>query len=265
MCGRYASSRSAEDLTAAFDADDEFDDIDRPGRSGDSPGGPLSDRPGGPVASWNVAPTDPVPIVRRRRPGQPDRSGAAATRDRELRLARWGLVPSWAADRSLGSRRFNARAETVVDKPAFRAAFARRRCLVPADGWYEWVRSAVRPAKHPVFLTPRDGSVLALAGLWETWLSPAGPLRTCAIVTTAAVGGLREVHHRMPLLLAADQWAAWLGDDVGAAALLRPPAAELVERIEVRPVGPAVGNVRNNGPELVRRVVPVVHDQLSLM
>jgi putative SOS response-associated peptidase YedK len=158
----------------------------------------------------------------------------------------------------------NARAETAGSKPAFRAALARRRCLIPADGWYEWAG----PDKQPYYMTGTDGSSLALAGLWSTWRDEsrsaddagtadraASPLVSAAVLTTEAVGQLTDVHHRMPLLLPRTAWARWLDpDSQDVAELLASPAAELVESLELRPVSRAVNNVRNNGPQLTERV-----------
>ncbi|HEX6967327.1 MAG TPA: SOS response-associated peptidase [Micromonosporaceae bacterium] len=222
MCGRYATTRSAADLSALFDADDETD-------------GRLA-------VDYNVAPTDPVPIVRMSR-----RLGGRA-----LSVARWGLLPPWAASAAVGARMINARAETVATTRAYAPSFARRRCLVPADGWYEWARRDT--GRQAYFMTPGDGGVLAFAGLWSVWDRTGEPVLTCTIVTTAALGALADVHDRMPLLLSPDRWAEWLTGGGDPAGLLAPPAEELLAGIEIRPVGPAVGNVRNNGPELI---VPV--------
>jgi putative SOS response-associated peptidase YedK len=221
MCGRYATTRSAADLSALFDADDETDD--------------------GLAPDYNVAPTDPVPVIRHsRRVEHP-----------VLSVARWGLVPSWARDASGAARMINARAETVATTRAYATSFASRRCLVPADGWYEWVRRSPKE-RQPYFMTRLDGAVLAFAGIWTVW---GDQLLTCAIVTTAAVGELATVHDRMPLVLPGDQWREWLdGDAARASTLLRPPPPEVVQTLEVRPVGPAVGDVRNDGPGLIERV-----------
>jgi putative SOS response-associated peptidase YedK len=204
------------------------------------------------VADYNVAPTKPVPVVvHRPRPG--DRGGPAV---RHLRTARWGLVPSWARDATGAAKRINARVETVATTPAFRLALARRRCLVPADGWYEWARRD-DGSRQPTYLNPRDRSGLAFAGLYEFWSGPAGKVTTCTIITTAALDQLATVHDRMPLLLPRAAWASWLDpalDDPGP--LLAPPAADLVAGIELRPVGAAVGNVTNEGPGLIAPVAP---------
>lgn len=216
MCGRYATTRSEADLSDLFDALDVTEGL----------------RP-----SWNVAPTDPVPLVR------VSESHAA----RVLDTARWGLVPPWAKDLRGGARMINARAETVATSPAFAPSFARRRCLVPADGWFEWVRGGKE--RQAFYMTPADGSALAFGGVWSAW-GPEAVL-TCSVLTTAARGGLARVHDRMPLVLPRERWAGWLAGGGDPGELLRPMTERELEAIEVRPVGPAVGNVRNNGPELI--------------
>jgi putative SOS response-associated peptidase YedK len=208
--------RSTVDLSALFEA--------------------LDETGGGLVPDYNVAPTDPVPIV------------AAAKGGRALRVARWGLVPAWARDARVGVRMINARAETLMSSNAFAPSFRQRRCLVPADGWYEW-RPGER-GKQPYFMTPQDGSVLAFAGLWA--VSATGMV-TCSIVTTAAVGRLAPVHDRMPLLVPADRWAGWLCGPADPAELLTVPPMAFLDSLEIRPVGPAVGDVRNDGPSLIAR------------
>lgn len=216
MCGRYATTRSEADLSDLFDAVSVVEEL-----------GP----------SWNVAPTDPVPVVR----------VSATCGARVLDMARWGLVPPWATDLRGGARMINARAETVATSPAFAPSFARRRCLVPADGWYEWVRTGRQ--RQAFYMTPADGSSLAFAGLWSTWGSAS--VLTCSVLTTAALGALARVHDRMPLILPRERWAGWLAGGGDPAGLLRPMTGRELAAIEVRPVGPAVGNVRNNGPHLL--------------
>ena len=221
MCGRYATTRSSVDLAALFEAVDET-------------GAALA-------ADYNVAPTDPVPIV------------AAACGGRALRVARWGLVPHWARDARVGVRMINARAETLISSNAFGPSFRSRRCLVPADGWYEW-----RPGetgKQAYFMTPRDGALLAFAGLWA--VSPTG-LVTCSIVTATAIGHLASVHDRMPLIVTPDRWAEWLSAPADPASLLIVPSVNFLDSLEIRPVGPAVGNVHNDGPHLTKRTAAAV-------
>jgi putative SOS response-associated peptidase YedK len=216
VCGRYATTRSDADLTLLFEAEDVTDGFE---------------------PSWNVAPTDPVPVVR-----VSQRAGG-----RVLDRAKWGLIPSWSDDPRAGSRMINARAETVASSPAFAKSFVKRRCLVPADGWFEWVRDGKR--KQPYFMTPADGSVLAFAGLWSMW---RGDVLTSTIITTEAIGELAGVHHRMPLILPPERWAEWLDGDAPG---LSPMTAEELGFIDIRPVGPDVGNVRNNGSQLITRLV----------
>ena len=240
MCGRYASTRGPEDLTRLFGVTDW-----RPEETLEP--------------SWNVAPTDQVYAVLER-----------AARDdgdevrRELRALRWGLVPSWAKDPKIGSRLINARVETVHEKPAFRSAFARRRCLLPADGFYEWDpvedQATGRTRKQPYFIHPSDGQPMAMAGLYEFWRAPHVTqdddpdawLVTCTILTTEATDAAGRLHPRMPLALTPDHYDAWLdprhqnADDVRAL-LTRPADGHL----DARPVSPAVNNVRNNGPQLL--------------
>ena len=247
MCGRYASSRRPEDLVEEFE-------IDR-----SEVAEPLA-------ADYNVAPTKPVYAVVERPPrdseaGDPPQAGAV---QRQLRTVRWGLVPFWAKDLSIGNRLVNARVETVHEKPAFRRAFASRRCLLPADGYYEWYpteqrTSAGKPLKQPFFIRPADGGVLAMAGLYEIWRDPAkdedDPDRfvwTCTVLTTSAEDAVGHLHDRMPLLVEPDRYAAWL-DPTGSAVddlrqLLVPAAPG---RLEAYPVSTRVNNVRNNGPELL--------------
>lgn len=216
MCGRYATTRSEADLGALFDAVNVTTGLE---------------------PSWNVAPTDPVPLVR-----QSQRRGV-----RVLDTARWGLLPPWATDARGGAKMINARAETVATSPAFASSFARRRCLVPADGWFEWVRTGRQ--RQAFYMTPADGSVLAFAGLWSAW----GPesMLTCTVLTTAALGGLARVHDRMPLILPRERWADWLVGGGDPAELLQPISAPELAAIDVRPVRAEVGNVRNNGPHLL--------------
>jgi putative SOS response-associated peptidase YedK len=178
---------------------------------------------------YNIAPSQPVAVVR------------AAPGGRELVVCQWGLVPSWSKD---GKGFINARAETAHDKPAFRGAFARRRCLVPADGWYEWKAEGKR--KQPYFFGPADGRPLAFAGLWEAGRA-GGALDTCAILTTCASELAAPVHDRMPVILPPEAYAAWLdhgnGDAVSLRGWLRPfPAGALF----IRRVGTLVNSPRND-------------------
>jgi putative SOS response-associated peptidase YedK len=207
-----------------------------------------------------VAPTKQVVSVVTRHPRDADGEPDPERSERSLRMMRWGLVPHWAKSKSVGARMINARADTAGSKPAFRTSLAKRRCLLPADGWFEWRRDAA--GKQPFFLTRTDGHSLALAGLWSTWRDPAAepdapPLVTCAVLTTDAVGQLTGIHDRMPLVLPPDAWASWLDpDNADVEGLLVPPDRSLVDELELRPVSDAVNSVRNNGPTLVERAEP---------
>lgn len=247
MCGRYASTRDPATLAVEFDA------LDATGSAGAAGGAPTAD--------YNVAPTKPVFAVVTRHPRDAEGTPDPERTERSIRVMRWGLVPHWAKDPKIGSRMINARAESAAGKPAFRDAVARRRCLLPADGWYEWQAGAVPGhRKQPFFITPADGSGLALAGLWSTWRDPEAdpaqpPLVTCAVITTDAVGPLTEIHDRMPLMLPAAAWTDWLDPDAAdPGELLAPPSAELVHGLELRPVSTVVNDVRREGAELVERV-----------
>ncbi|MFJ9388804.1 SOS response-associated peptidase [Nocardioides sp. NPDC101246] len=237
MCGRYASSRQPDELAEEF----EIDEL----RLQE----PLTE-------SYNVAPTDDVYAVLERPPRE-----EAASSERQLRSVRWGLVPSWAKDVKIGNRMINARMETVGDKPAYRRAFAKRRCLLPADGYFEWYATEAKdakgkPRKQPYFITPKDGGVLAMAGLYELWPDPAkaedDPARwlwSCTVITTEAEDSLGRIHDRMPLMVEPERWGQWLDPTRPGDLDLLTPAAP--GRLEAYPVSTLVSNVRNNGRELV--------------
>lgn len=268
MCGRYASSRRPEELGALFS-------IQHLEGAGELP------------PDYNVAPTKEVYAVLDR----PLRGSEDPAPVRQLRTLRWGLVPSWAKSPEVGARMINARAETVHEKPSYRRAFAARRCLLPADGYFEWVTGhqerqeeekgkRKRPRKQPYFVTPPDGSVLAMAGLYEFWRDrtlpddhPRAWWATCTVVTTeaetapmageeAAPPGrepadrtrprsLSDIHPRMPLMLPADRWDAWLDPSRTDPDELRPLlAAPPPGSLRAYPVSTAVSDARNNGPEL---------------
>lgn len=249
MCGRYALTMEPESLYGTFEAEPDEHAGGAPGLYG---GDPVRPR-------YNIAPTLTVPVVRLEPRVAPQDAA------RQIEPMRWGLVPSWAKDLSVGNRMFNARVESLGEKAAFRTALAKRRCLIPASGYYEWrvlgdetVRGRRRPVKQAYYLTPQDGSVMAFAGLWEYW-RPAGAesgqgVVSMTIITAPAVGGMREIHERMPLVLPASEWAAWLDPRVDPEPMLGPPPSELVAAIERRPVGPQVGNVANDDPSLIAQV-----------
>ena len=191
---------------------------------------------------FNIAPTQKVLAIR-------EESG-----ERDAAWLKWGLVPSWAKDPSMGARLINARSETVAEKPSFREAFKKRRCIIPADGFYEWQRTEGR--KQPYFFQMRDGRPFGFAGLWERWEGEGGELLdSCTILTTEANEALRPVHDRMPVILHPEEYSLWLeaGDRERATLreLLRPyPAEEIVSY----PVSPLVNSPSNRGAELIVEV-----------
>jgi putative SOS response-associated peptidase YedK len=245
VCGRYAASRDRATLIEEFE-------VTR-----------VPDRELGP--DYNVAPTKEVYAIVER-PATEEHP-----EQRELAVVKWGLVPSWAKDPKIGARMINARVETLTDKPAFRRAVAKRRCLIPCDGYYEWyepenpdaprTRSG-KPAKQPFFIHPSDGSVLAMAGLYEFWRDPEQPkdapdswLWTITVITTSATDELGRIHDRMPMCVPRDKWQAWLDpkltDGAEAVGLLKPASPGW---LQADPVSTDVNNVKNNGPELVEPI-----------
>jgi putative SOS response-associated peptidase YedK len=216
MCGRYASFLPAEALRALFHT--------------------VNPTPNW-EPTWNMAPTRDAPVVRLH----------PATQARHLDLLRWGLVPHWAKDAKSVRQPINARAETVATAPMFRDALERRRCLVPADVFYEW--QATEQGKQPFAIARADGQPMAFAGLWEGWRGADGTvMRSFAIVTTNANPVLLPLHERMPVILEPADWPAWLGEVAGEpGALLRPSAAEL----RVWRIGMAVNSVRNDSASLL--------------
>ena len=220
MCGRYASSANPDDLAQHFRVEEPPEQVLPP--------------------SYNVAPTDPVYVVMERHD------------KRQLRVVRWGLIPSWAKEAKVGARFINARRETLREKPAFRAAFQRRRCLVPADGYYEWQQ--LGGDKQPYFLVAQDRGPLAMAGLYEIWRAPdASLVWTCTVITTDAADELGHIHDRTPLLVPQQAWDRWLDpavEDPGEDLLV--PGTPGV--LDAWPVSKEVGNVRNNDPHLVEPV-----------
>ncbi|WP_018350028.1 SOS response-associated peptidase [Longispora albida] len=231
MCGRYAATRSAAALAETYAA-----------------AAPAAELP----PSWNVAPTSEVYAVVERA----GRDGGPVTR--QIRTVRWGLVPSWAKDTSGAARLINARSETAAGKPSFRKALTSRRAIIPADGYFEWQKKP-GGSKQPFYLHTSDSGGVSFAGLYELWRDDAVPgedpaawLWTATILTTESAGPLRDIHHRTPLTVPQGAWADWLNPAAEASpadllAMLEPAANVM----SARPVGPAVGNVRNNGAHLL--------------
>lgn len=195
---------------------------------------------------YNIAPSQLVITVR-----------VPASQDgREVELARWGLIPSWAKDPSIGARMIIARAETVADKPAFRDALARRRCLMPADGYYEWQRQGWR--KQPFYIRMKEGWPFAFAGLWERWKGPDGKaVETCALLTTDPSASLRSIHNRMPVILDPSSYDLWLDPDIRLAAHLQPlfrPYRD--EEITAYPVNLYVNDPSHDDPQCLESSLP---------
>src|SRR5215831_3535280 len=223
MCGRYLITSAPEAIRALFRY---LEEPDFPPR-------------------YNVAPTQPVPIVR------------INTGARSFALVRWGLIPSWVKDPRNFALLNNARGETVNEKPAFQNAMRRRRCLFPADGFYEWRADGAH--RRPYLVRPHSGGPIAFAGLWETWIGPNGEeMETAIIITTAAKGELARLHERTPVIVPPDAFDLWL--DCGkvdamtaAGALFVPPPEGLLEAYEI---SPAVNHTANDGPNLIEPTAP---------
>jgi putative SOS response-associated peptidase YedK len=194
---------------------------------------PDNDLPEG--ANYNVCPTTRVHVVR------------AGPTGRRLSALRWGFLPSWYKSPTDGPLLINARAETLAEKPAFREAARSRRCLIPADGFYEWTRAGT--ARQPWYIRRRDGAALVMAGLWQGWARDGEVLETCAIVTCAANESIARLHHRMPVIVEPEDWPLWLGEAGHGAARLMRPASETV--LEAWPVHPRVNANHASGPDLI--------------
>jgi putative SOS response-associated peptidase YedK len=226
VCGRFTSKTPVTDLAEYFGVDE----VVAPDLG----------------ARFNVAPTDETYAV------------AESSEGRRLGTFRWGLVPFWAKDLKIGAKMINARAESLLDKSAFRRPFERRRCIIPADGFYEWERVSGK-RKQPWYITRHDGKPLAFAGMWDSWRpvkgSDEGKLRSCVIITGEPNEAIARLHDRMPVLLAPESWDAWLdpANDVVASLqqLLVPAPSELFDLV---PVSTLVNTVTNDGPELIERV-----------
>ncbi len=227
MCGRFTLAVSPEQMTALFDL----------------PEDPIL------APRYNIAPTQPVAVVRM----NPQSAHAGA---REWALTYWGLVPSWSKDPSIGARMLNARSETVTEKPSFRAAFKRRRCLVPASGFYEWQKQG--KSKQPYYITTPDGAPFAIAGLWEYWEGADGSaLESCTLLTTSANALMQPLHDRMPVIILPQDYAQWLGSgkdetpqSLGELQHLLRPYAD--DALMAYPVSTYVSNAHNEGPDCIQ-------------
>lgn len=219
MCGRYTLAAPVNELVEQFDIDEYPSSI---------------------TTSYNIAPTQEVAAV------------IAEDEKRKLEMLRWGLVPAWADDPSIGNRMINARSETVAEKPSFRKAFKDRRCLVLSDGFYEWRRTP--DGKQPYYIHMKDGSPFAFAGLWESWRD-AQEIRSCTIITTEANELVGDIHNRMPVILAPEDYSLWLDPDFrereALTSLLRPYPNDAMEAY---PVSRRVNSPSNNVPDCIERV-----------
>jgi putative SOS response-associated peptidase YedK len=222
MCGRYTLTASPEVVQQAFD---------------------LATLP---ILQprYNIAPTQPVPVITSEKP-------------RELTIVSWGLIPSWSKDASGASKLINARAETVEEKPSFRAAFKYRRCLIPADGFFEWQSVEDSSKKKPQFIYVGEREVFAFAGLWERWQSPGGDeVQTCTILTTEPNQKIQRLHHRMAVILDKDDYAAWLSPDSKPDELKHLLRAYPEERINLYEISTLVNNARIDTPDILQPVQP---------
>jgi len=235
MCGRFVAAATSDEIADVFDAQLGPDQATSP--------------------SWNIAPTRDITTIR------------VVEGERAVKLHRWGLVPSWAKDPKIGARMINARAETLAEKPAFRSALRRKRCLIPATGFYEWEHIARTKRKQPFYISPNNGELLAFAGLWEYWRpDPERPefLLSATIITTEANEDISPLHNRMPLILPADKWDQWLDpatqDSSALTELMVTPSPGLLSLV---PVSMEVNKVSNHGPHLIDPVDPGEDSELA--
>lgn len=221
MCGRYNLRATPQEIAEAFALFREPEIVPR----------------------FNIAPTQAVPIVRRTQSGE-----------RELSFVRWGLIPSWAKDPRIGSSLINARADGIETKPSFRSAFKRRRCLVPANGFYEWQAIPGKKVKQPFEIELKQRGPFAFAGLWETWKDPEGsPLETCTIITTEPNEMMSTIHTRMPVILHREDHARWLETaETDAQSLLPLLTAYPADEMQMHAVSTLVNNVKNESPECLK-------------
>jgi len=220
MCGRYALYGPASRLRVQF-------------------GASIDEMPPDFGPRYNAAPMQMLPVVRERPNGK-----------WVVHLLRWGLIPSWAKEESIAAKLINARGETVAEKPSFRAAHKARRCIVPASGFYEW--KAIADGKQPYYIHPANDELFGFAGLWERWTKPDGePLDTFTVVTTDANDVMKPLHDRMPLILAPEDYGLWLTKGTDSELVRQLVVPRPSDALRMHPVSKAVGNVRNEGPELI--------------
>ncbi|MCB1033456.1 MAG: SOS response-associated peptidase [Acidobacteria bacterium] len=222
MCGRYTLHTPGETVAEIFDVTESVE---------------LAPR-------YNIAPTQEVAVV-----------GLSHQGNRSLGFMRWGLIPSWAKDPSIGNRLINARSESAAEKPAFRSSFKKRRCLVPADGFYEWKK--VGDGKQPHYLRMKTGAPFAIAGLWARWHGGEGdPVQSCTLLTTTPNEVAGAIHDRMPVILPAAAYSSWLDPETPPEALQELLVPYPAEEMEAYPVHPMVGNPRNDTPKCIEPLPP---------
>jgi putative SOS response-associated peptidase YedK len=230
MCGRFVSTSPPDEIAKYFDAQPPSEESIRP--------------------SFNVAPTNDVWAV------------LVAEGERKVEALRWGLVPFWAKNLAVGSKMINARAETLTEKNAYKRAYSKRRCIIPADGFYEWAKVPDEKRKQPMFIHRPDDEPYAFAGLWEVWRNPDDPdeeVHSCTIITGSPNEAMAKIHDRMPIMLPPSAWETWLDPAIGdfdvLGQLLVPAPASL---IRIHPVSTDVNNVRNDAEHLIDPAEPVV-------
>jgi len=223
MCGRYTLKAPVKSLVDLFH---------------------LAEAPELPFR-YNIAPTQQVPAVR----------SSGHNKSTELVMCRWGLIPSWAKDAKIGNQLINARSETVATKPAFRSAFRKRRCLMPADGFYEWKKEGTK--KQPFYIHLKDGGPFAFAALWEEWHDEHGePIQSCTILTAEANAMLKPLHDRMPVILSPENFAKWLDPEIQQPEEIVPHLQPIsAKELAMHPVSTLVNSPKNEKPECVERVV----------
>ena len=233
MCGRYALNISGEDLALEFAAG--------------VPNTALT------ASNWNISPTTPIPFI-----AADNQAGDA----RQIHMARWGLIPSWAKDATRQSNAINARVESIAEKPTFKSAFRSRRCLIPATGYYEWATELGQyKPKQPIYISNTDKSSIAIAGIYEEWINPQTslPITTAAIITREVAGILKPVHHRMPVILPKSLWSSWLSNKT----LSGDEISDYLKMIDLEnpdsgltfwPVSDEVNNARNSGSQLAAQI-----------
>jgi len=226
MCGRYTLHHKPEEIEERFDVEaiEEY----------------LSPR-------YNIAPSQIVPVIRQ---------SSSEDSLREMAGCKWGLIPYWAKDPKIGNNLINAKAETIAEKPSFKRAFARRRCLIPADGFYEWQKRGKAPSQ-PIYVRRRDGGLFAFAGLWEEWRTPEGDsVESCTIITVEPNELISKIHHRMAAILRPDDEAAWINPKSNVEDLLRLLRPSDSDELEAIPVSRAVNSPAQDNPALIAPVEP---------